>query len=72
MPVPCPLKIFDSQFHITQDEVRLLFSEEMLTGMKETISKEFGRLLSEVRKTMINECLDYRYFSHRGCRAFRS
>lgn len=53
--------IFDSQFHITQNEVRLLFREEVLTEMKETINKEFGRLLSEVRKTMINECLNYRY-----------
>ena len=41
--------------------LKLLSQEEVLTEMKETINKEFGRLLSEVRKTMINECLNYRY-----------
>ena len=54
-------EIFDSQFYITRDEIRHLFRPEMLAGMKETVSKEFGRLLSEERQLMINQCLDYRY-----------
>ena len=54
-------EIYDSQFYITRDEIRHLFSSEMLAGMKETIRKEFGRLLSKERTLMINECLDYRY-----------
>lgn len=54
-------EIFDNQFYITQEEVRHLFGEEMLVKMKETINKEFGRLLSSVRKMMIDECLNYRY-----------
>lgn len=54
-------EIFDNQFYITQEEVRHLFGEEMLVKMKETINKEFGRLLSSVRKMMIDESLNYRY-----------
>lgn len=54
-------EIFDNQFYIAQEEVRHLFGEEMLVKMKETINKESGRLLSSVRKMMIDECLNYRY-----------
>lgn len=54
-------EIFDNEFHITRDDMRLLFSEDMLAAMKKVVNNEFGRLLSSVRKQMINECLDYRY-----------
>lgn len=54
-------KIFDHQFYITREEMRHLFGEEMLLKMKETINREFGRLMSSVRKMMIDECLNYRY-----------
>ncbi|MCR4872099.1 MAG: HipA domain-containing protein [Bacteroidales bacterium] len=54
-------EIFDNQFYIKQDEVFYLFRKDILTQMRKTINDEFGRLLSNVRKTMINECLIYRY-----------
>lgn len=55
-------EIFDNQFYVTQNEVRHLFGENTLVKMKGTINKEFDRLLSSVRKMMIDECLNYRYY----------
>ena len=54
-------EIFDNQFYVTQEEIRSMFSKEMLKAMKYTIKKDFGRLLSKERTFIINECLDYRY-----------
>ena len=54
-------KIYANEFYISQNEVRQLFGDEVLWAMKETINREFSRLLSPIRKLMINECLEYRH-----------
>lgn len=54
-------EIFNNEFYITKDEMRLLFDDGMLFAMKRIINQNFFRLLSEVRIFMINECLDYRH-----------
>ena len=54
-------EIYDNTFYITHEEIQTLFRDETLMAMKDTINSEFDRLLSDVRKMMINECLDYRH-----------
>jgi hypothetical protein len=54
-------KIFENEFYITHDELSQLFSKNMLLDMEKTINKKFTRLLSPIRKSMISECLQYRF-----------
>jgi|GEM_PF-514057 len=54
-------EIYKNQFYITQNEVKELFSQDMIEKMNLFVIKEFSNLMSAKRIEIINKCLNFRY-----------
>lgn len=54
-------KICQTEFYITQEELRTLFSENMIKNMKHVIETEFSQMFIPLRLDFIIKCLEYRY-----------
>lgn len=56
-------EIYKNQFYITQNEVKDLFSQNMIDRMKSFIISEFSDLMSAKRIEIINKYLDFRFLT---------
>lgn len=54
-------KIWQTEFYITQEEMRGLFSETVIAKMRHVIETEFSQLFTSLRRDFIIKCLEYRY-----------
>ncbi len=53
--------IYENEFHISKDEVRLLLAPDVLERMKAEVRENFHSLMSVNRIALICKCLDYRF-----------
>ena len=53
--------IYQSEFYITKEEIKGLFSRSILEQMKDTIDENFSRIMSNTRIEMIKLCIEYRF-----------
>ncbi len=53
--------IYQSEFYITKEEIKGLFSRYILEQMKDTIDENFSRIMSNTRIEMIKLCIEYRF-----------
>lgn len=54
-------QIYNNEFYITKNEVKLMLAPSILTNMKEEIKNNFTSLMSKNRIQLICKCLEYRF-----------
>ena len=59
-------QIYESEFYISKEEVKTLFSERMINEMKCLIKGEFADYFNQLRLDFIIKCLECRYQTIKG------